>query len=440
MLFWIICAALTIVVAGAILAPFWRQRAAVAKSPAAYDLQVYRDQLREVERDLSRGVITAEDSERLRAEIGRKVLDADRKLTAQTAAGPQRRGTIIGAALVVALLAGGAFGLYWREGAPGLRDLPLSLRLAEAEQMRQTRPSQAELEAEAPPPPENAVPADPQFVALIEQLRQAVAQNPDDPQGLTLLAQNEARLGNLTAAREVQERLIALRGDHAGAPELTQMAALLIQATGGIISPEAEALIGRALTADPTYPQARYIQGLLFAQNGRPDLTFRVWAGLLEQGPPDAPWNGPILETIGDLAWIAGEPNYQPPGMGMEMPGPTAGQVADSQMMTPEERQQMIAGMVEGLETRLTAEGGTPDEWVRLISSLRVLGQDDKAADMAARAREAFAGQQDVLDQIEAAAGGQAPAGGPITGRPGPSDAELAAGGQLPAEDQAQMA
>lgn len=411
MLFWIICGLLTVVVMAAILAPFWRQRRAAADGTArpagdapaaAYDLQVYRDQLREVERDLARGVIGAEDAERLRAEIGRKVLDADRKLSAEMATRPRGRGTLAGAVLAVVLMAAGAIALYWNEGAPGLRDLPLSARLAEAEKVRANRPGQAELEAEAPPMPAPTEPVDPQFAELIEQLRQAVAQNPDDPQGLSLLARNEARLGNLDAARQAQERVVALQGDQADAYELTQLAAMMIQATGGIISPEAETVLARALAANPNHPQARYIQGLLYAQVGRPDLTFRVWAPLLEQGPPDAPWIPPIRESIRDLAWIAGEPDYQPPGVAM--PAPSAGQVADAEAMTPEERQQMIAGMVEGLEARLATQGGSAEEWARLVTSLVTLGKQSHARDILAEARQRFADHPESAAVIDAAA------------------------------------
>ena len=59
-MFWIFCTVLVLCVAAAIFAPIWRARqsgTAAAMPAAAYDLQVYRDQLREVERDLERGVI-----------------------------------------------------------------------------------------------------------------------------------------------------------------------------------------------------------------------------------------------------------------------------------------------------------------------------------------------------------------------------------------------
>ena len=86
-MFWIICAALTGAVGLAIMAPLLRARGDAAQPAAAFDLRVYRDQLQEVERDLERGVIAPDDAVRLRTEIGRKVLDADRRLSQVTAGG-----------------------------------------------------------------------------------------------------------------------------------------------------------------------------------------------------------------------------------------------------------------------------------------------------------------------------------------------------------------
>ena len=130
-MFWIICAALAGVVAIAIAAPLLRrQRAAGAEPAAAFDLRVYRDQLREVERDLERGVIEASDAERLRVEIGRKVLAADRALERETSA-RRAPGGIIAIAVLVVLIAG-AVALYVDMGAPERSDEPIARRIANA--------------------------------------------------------------------------------------------------------------------------------------------------------------------------------------------------------------------------------------------------------------------------------------------------------------------
>ena len=47
--------------------------------------------------------------------------------------------------------------------------------------------------------------------------------------------------------------------------------------------------------------------------------------------------------------------------------------------MTADERQEMISNMVESLANRLASEGGTSDEWARLIKALSVLGDSDRA-------------------------------------------------------------
>lgn len=396
-MFWIICAVLTAAVGLAIVAPLLRVRRDAGQPAAAFDLRVYRDQLREVDRDLDRGVIAPEDAERLRTEIGRKVLDADRRLSQATQTGTGGRG-IVAIGIMTILFAGGV-ALYWREGQPGRADLPIAHRIAMAERAYHDRPSQDQAEAAATPTAPPKVPDD--FAALIAQLREAVARNPDDPQGLTLLATNEMRLGNMTAAREAQQRLVELRGEAASASELVRLSALMVEAAGGLMTSEAETVLARALQADPGNPQARYLLGLLQLQNDRPDRAFPIWRRLLEEGPENAPWIAPIRATITDLAWLAGQPDYVPPA---PMVGPDADAVAAAQDMTPEERQKMIAGMVAQLESRLATQGGTPEEWARLISSLVVIGNVGQAQAIWSEAQTRFAANPPALDTVRQAA------------------------------------
>ena len=399
-MFWIICAGLAAIVAIAIAAPLLRRQGAGDEPVAAYDLRVYRDQLREVARDHERGLLDAADAERLRVEIGRKVLAADRALAQQSA--PRRRPGGMAALAVLALLLAGAFGLYRHLGQPARPDAPMAQRLADAQALYDARPSQAEAEAAAERPPRPEPDAD--YLALIEKLRAAAMRNPNDPRGQELLAQHEERLGNLAAAKEAQRRLVALRGDEASAEDLARLAALTVEAAGGIITREGEDAIAHALQRDARNPQARFMAGLLQIQNGRPDRAFPIWAGLLAEGPADAPWIAPIRAAIPDLAWLAGQPDYTPPEPSA-LPGPDADAMAAAGEMTPEARQEMIEGMVRNLETRLATQGGTPEEWARLISSLAVIGRQDHARDILAEARRLFAPDPSGLELIEAAAG-----------------------------------
>ena len=76
MLFWIVTAGLTLSVVSVLSGALMGARRD-ARAPAAYDLDVYRDQLKEVERDLARGVVSESDAERARTEVSRRILQAD---------------------------------------------------------------------------------------------------------------------------------------------------------------------------------------------------------------------------------------------------------------------------------------------------------------------------------------------------------------------------
>lgn len=398
-MFWLTAGALLTGAAVALLLALRRGATGVAGAAAGgQDLAVYRAQLAEVDRDLARGVIAADEAQRLRTEVSRRILEADRATPVGPAPTPGPARAVL-AGLVLAALAGG-MALYLRIGAPGYADLPLAERIALSEELRQTRPGQAAGEAEAPPPP--AAKVEPEFLALMEKLRAAVAARPDDAQGLRLLAQNEARLGNFAAAWQAQERLVALLGARATGDDHATQAELMIFATGGYVSPEAEAALTRALRVDPANGTARYYAGLMFLQVGRPDQTFRLWRPLLEGSAPDAPWVAPIRARMAEVAAAAGERYALPEAGGM--PGPDAGAMAAAQDMTPEERQAMIEGMVQQLNDRLAAQGGTAEEWARLIGALGVLGQTDRAAAIWAEAQVNFAGREAELATLRAAA------------------------------------
>lgn len=402
---WGLAGLMAAVVGVALLVPFLRRREVAApQGSAAWDRRVYRDQLAEVERDLSRGVIGPEDAARLRTEIGRRLLEADRAATDEAAsAAPSRRLRALPVAGAALLLLAGAAALYARIGAPGMPDQPIAQRIAAAQRAYEARPGQAEAEAAAAGRPAAPRPApDPAYLRLVEQLRAAVQSRPDDPQGLALLAEHEARLGNIEAAMTAQRRRMALAGDAVAPADHARLAALMIEAAGGLITPEAEAEIGRALQGDPRLPEARYLAGLLELQNQRPDRAFPIWRDLLEQDP-GGPWAAPIRGVIGDLAWFAGQPDYEAPAAAAP-PGPDAEAMAAAEGMSEEERAGMIAGMVERLEARLATEGGTPEEWARLITALAVQGRADHAREILAEARTTFGGRPEAIAPIEAAA------------------------------------
>lgn len=363
------------------------------------DLQVYRDQLAEVDRDLARGTLAEDEAQRLRIEVSRRLLDADRAV--QKAQAPAARGSMLWAGAVVAVLFVGALWLYDQLGAPGYPDLPLSLRLEIADENYKSRPSQAEAVAATPAPP--AAAPGPEFTALMDKLRAAVAERPDDAMGLELLARNEAALGNFAAALTAQAKLLEVQGNSANPDQRLMMANILIAQAGGYVSPEAEAHIVQTLERDPTHPMARYLSGLMFAQVGRPDRAFALWQPLLTEGPADAPWAAAIRTDIQAVADQAGIKFSLPEAEGATK-GPSMADMQAAGEMSAEDRQAMIEGMVGQLEGRLMSEGGPVEEWVKLMGALGVLGQPDRGRAALAAAEAALAADPAALEQVRAAA------------------------------------
>ena len=410
MVFWIVSGALALVVSIILGLTLLRGRVG-DKPPAAYDLQVYRDQLKEVDRDLARGVVGPEDAERTRAEISRRVLSADAQLREGGDSGGQpSRGGRVAALLLVLVLAAGSVGLYSQLGAPGYSDLPLKSRVAQSDAARANRLAQAEIEAQMPAADLNPE-ATPQFLELMERLRDTVEKRPDDLRGLTLLARNEAALGDYKAAYAAQQRIIDVKSADASAADYTYLAELMVSAAGGYVSKDAEEALRSALERDPRNAPARYYLGLYLMQVDRPDAAFRTWDALLRESNPNAPWVAPIRQHIEEVAWRAGETDYSlpplpdaPAAATGTAPGPSAKDIEAASEMSTEERDQMIRSMVQGLSERLATEGGSASEWARLIGALGVLGDTEQARNIWTEAQGIFAADQQAMEMLRQAA------------------------------------
>lgn len=366
-------------------------------------MRVYRDQLAEIDRDLARGIIPAEEAERTKLEVQRRILELDRDARGDLQSmnsGP--RVAIL--AVMGAILAGGVAVYLWI-GVPNYPDMPLLDRHAQAQEARANRPGQAELEAsyaEAFPGPFNFDGRD-QLEPMVQQLREALVTRPEDATGFRLLAQNEARLGNFRSAIEAQLRVIELAGERVPVDDLSYLLDLMALGTGGIVSPEQEAVIERILRSDPENPIALYYSGRLYAQTGRPDVTFRLWRRLHDVSAPDAPWLEEVRAALPELARISGAPRYQLPPLPSPR-GPSAADIEAAEDMSPEQRQDMIAGMVDGLLARLANEGGPPEDWAQLLRAMGVLERRDQAGAILQEARTIFAADAQALAIINNAA------------------------------------
>ncbi|MBM1222406.1 c-type cytochrome biogenesis protein CcmI [Ponticoccus sp. SC2-23] len=392
MMFWIIAGLTASAVAVTLLLPLFRRQSDADADDG--DLGIYRDQLSELDRDVARGVMDAEEAERARTEIARRLLTAD-KSARQAAHEAPRGATWALAGLSAIVLVGGGLFAYDRLGAPGYPDIPLAQRVEFSEQMRDSRISQTEAEArvaarrlaetgEVDPPVPPGLPQD--YVTMVTELREIVPTRPEDLQGWELLSLHEARLGRFAAAARAQERVIALKGDAATAADKVALVDRLVAAADGFVSPEVDRIIAEILEQDRGNLAARYYTGLLYAQTDSPELAFSLWRQVVEQAGPGNVHGELARRQIEDVAFRAGI-DYSLP----DAPGPSAEDIAAAQDMSPEDRQQMIRGMVDSLSDRLATEGGSAEEWARLITALGVLGERERAEAIFLEGRDIFA-------------------------------------------------
>lgn len=400
-MFWLAAGILGAVVVAVLVRPLLTSRDR-AGNDAEADVLVYRDQLAEVETDLARGVLTEADALAIRTEVSRRLLAAADRAAVGAQAGRAGGSRLVAAAVAVVVAIGG-LGLYTWLGAPGYPDQPLAERLADNAQRYAQRPGQEEVEKmldDAGTAPEGRVQVDPRQAELLDQLREVLKERGEDLRGHQLLADNLARLGQWRPAAAAQRDILRIKGEAASATDYVDLAEFQILAVNGYVSPEAEAALKAALTRDPRDPRARYYSGLSALQAGRADLAYELWMRLLSESGPDAPWVPAINSQIRDVALAAGRPVPETAAAS----GPSAADIEAAGDMSPEERQEMIRGMVARLSDRLATEGGPAEDWARLIRAYGVLGERAQANRVWTEAQEVFASSPADLSVLRQAA------------------------------------
>jgi cytochrome c-type biogenesis protein CcmH len=340
----------------ALLYPLFR--ASPPPDPAAVDLAIYKDQLRELEREVERGLVPEAEARAARLEIERRILRLP--VAEPVVAGSALSTRVLAAtALLVPVLAAG---LYAWLGSPGVPSQPFAER-----------------------PRQEVTPV--QLAELERTLLARTLQDPKDVAAWTTLGRVRAALGETDTAISAFRTALELAP---GEPMARLgLAETLVRAAGGMVGPEAAELFDKLAAAGQGGPRVDYYRGLHLVQAGDAPGAIARWREALALTPPDVPLHDELVRQIREAAPVAGvDPDKaladlpQPPAA----PGPSPADVAAAGRMAPDDRQAMIRGMVERLEARLQEDGSDADGWVRLGRSRLVLGEPDKAAQAFAKA------------------------------------------------------
>jgi|TARA_R110002072_G_scaffold124947_1_gene260565 cytochrome c-type biogenesis protein CcmH len=357
-LFWIIAAALAASVALGLLVPLFRRGDANQDKAGAQALRVYQDQLRELDKDLEQGRLNESEASAAKREVQRRLLTADRQSEETAKVGTSRSSAIWGAAMVLLLLPSISLGLYLFYGSPGLPSQPLAERTAELNDRQD-------------------------MLNLVDQLREKMKTNPDDPQGWFLLGRSYMTMQLYSEAADAFTKAAELENS----PVLWSSAGeALAYGAGGNIPPAGMKAFNKALAIDPQEPRALFYQALSYYQAGDAKRALQAWASLARMSPASAPWRPSVMGQIErtaselgtDMASLDLGPAPEPSGAG----GPSAEDVAKAAEMSPEEQKAFVLSMVERLQTRLEESPDDLDGWLRLVRAQLVLG--DKAEALAA--------------------------------------------------------
>ncbi len=355
--FWLIAALLTLAATLVVLLPLTRRKQAFLPAEKN-DLEVYRDQLREVEADAARGMIDPQSAEQARIEISRRILNAEKSAReAAEAAGKTAPGRLLAflAVLAVPLVAWGVYPLF---GKPDMPSMPLAERLSASAD----RGSVDELVARA---------------------EAHLAQNPDDVRGWDVLAPIYLRLGRAADAVNAYRSSIRIAGENF--PRVLGLGEALATASGGTVTAEAEGFFRKAADLEPNDVRSQFYLAQGEMQDGRMDLAANRLQAFLDKAPADAPWRGQIEQAIARLR--------DPAAVQQQPKGPTADDVDAASSMSPEDRQAMIEGMVQRLDESLRQNSGDVEGWKRLVRSYMILNRRDAALDALNRGMTALEGE-----------------------------------------------
>ena len=374
MAIWLVIGGMTLLAAGLLAWPLLRGDGVALPAPASHDVEVYRDQLREVDADRERGLIDEAEAAAARVEIERRLLRAaDRAAAGGGAARQAGAGIAVLVALVVPMLGLGLYGLL---GRPDLPDRPFALRAGERTAMAEGAESR------------NA-----EMSRLADQLAEKLKTRPDDAAGWSLLGRTYMEAGRYAEGAEALVRAAKLSPKDPDAAVAAGEA--LIYAAEGMVTPAARAAFDGALALDPKHPGARFYLALGAFQEGDKKRAYDMWVALGRDTPADAPYLPQIQEQVNTVAAELGiKPERfasalpAPPASApaASAPGPNAADVAAAGNMSPDERMAMIRSMVQRLADRLAEKPDDLEGWTRLGRAYAVLGEKAKAADAWGRA------------------------------------------------------
>ena len=218
--------------------------------------------------------------------------------------------------------------------------------------------------------------------AAVAAVEARLIAKPDDGKGWAVIAPVYMRLERYADAAHAYAEALRLLGEDP--LRRSAYGEALVAAAGGVVTDEARQAFDRALTEQPGQPQARFYVALAAEQDGKKADAIRDYQ---------------VVARRFAARRAVAERGERAPGGAQRRAGAGGGRAA-----IPEAQRPMIEGMVSRLATRLASNGGSVDEWSRLIRAYTVLHEADKAKAALADARKALAPDANAVASLDALA------------------------------------
>jgi cytochrome c-type biogenesis protein CcmH len=271
-----------------ILPPLLRRPAMAAAHAgrAEVNLAVLRDQMRELDADLERGLIDAEGHRVARTELERRVAEDVQPgapvaaMAAAIATAPPRWNALaLGLGVALPVL---AVSLYLWLGNPAGIDPAVA-------------------KAQDPAHPLTEV----QIAGMVSGLAQRLKSNPDDAEGWSMLARSYSAMNRFEEAAQAYSHLVKLIPNDADM--LADYADTLAMARGKSLAGEPEQLVARALAADPRNIKALALAGSAAFERRDYHGAIDQWTKVMGLVPADSDMARNMASGIREAQSMTGE-------------------------------------------------------------------------------------------------------------------------------------
>lgn len=265
-LFWVVAACLVGAALLFIIPPlFIRRTEKGVLERGQININIYKNQLSELERDLAAGDIDQAHYDKSRMEIERRLLEDTSAVEVAAAAAPGKTLNIVTTAVVAIALPVSAVVLYYKLGNPTAMDP--AARMAEA-----ASPHGAEGDMQA------------QIEGMVGKLAQRLQENPSDIEGWVMLGRSFSVLGRYDEAVTAYEKAISVVGEDAML--LTDYADAVAMSSGQSLEGKPMELLDKALKIDPQNQKALWLMGTAYFERGDFVSAINLWKRLQQMIPP----------------------------------------------------------------------------------------------------------------------------------------------------------